>query len=60
MLAGKLRPGWLPGLLDQMPEVPDSIGQHDHADFQKKGGAETAGKAEPVAVRLYPFVVGCP
>ena len=38
-----------------MANVPDTVGQHNHAGFKDEGGAETAGTAQAVLVRLWPL-----
>ena len=47
------------GLVDQTPPMPDSVRQHNHTEFEKKGEAETAGTLEPVGVRLKLLIIGC-
>jgi hypothetical protein len=46
-------------LAGQMPEVPDSVSQHDHTDLEKKGRAETAGAPESVGFQLDLLFLGC-
>jgi len=39
--------------------MPDSVREHNHAEFQKKSEAETAGTFEPIGVQRNLLIIGC-